>query len=160
MNPIPAEEPVLLLDTVKAYLAGQGGDPRARQQAQETRRREAEQAIAGHLDPLRRKWFWKLLASAQACAVERENAIADIGLPYPPLRRLLRELGQRLAAGGAITRPSGLCHSRMHSRGSRWQATMKKFHINSPTWAYCQSLVAARAAISRSCICRRSASDS
>ena len=50
----------------------------------------------------------ELLASAQECASERENAIADIGLPYPQIRRLLRELGQHLAAGGAIAQPKDI----------------------------------------------------
>ncbi len=102
MNPVPAEEPVLMLDTLKVYLAGQGNNPYTRQQAQERQRQQAELAISRRTGPLRRKWFQKLLTSAQECASERENAIANIGLPYPQLRRLLRELGLRLAAGGAI----------------------------------------------------------
>ncbi len=93
---------------MKAYLAGQGCHPGSRQEAQEKGRQQAEQAISERLDPLRRKWFRKLLASARACAVERENAIAIIGLPYLPLRRLLAELGRRLAKGGAIARPEDI----------------------------------------------------
>jgi rifampicin phosphotransferase len=108
MVPLPAEEPVLLLDTLKAYLSGQSGNPRFRQETQERKRQQAQQAISQRLDPLRRKWFRKLLASAQECAVERENAIADIGRPYPQLRRLVAELGWRLAASGAITRPEDI----------------------------------------------------
>lgn len=42
------------------------------------------------------------------CATERENAIANIGLPYPQLKRLLRELGLRLVAGGAIAQPGDI----------------------------------------------------
>jgi phosphohistidine swiveling domain-containing protein len=108
MNPVPAEEPIPMLDTLQAYLAGQGSNPHARQQAQERQRQQAEQAISQRIGPLRRKWFQKLLASAQECATERENAIANIGLPYPQLRRLLRELGLRLAAGGAIAQPEDI----------------------------------------------------
>jgi len=44
----------------------------------------------------------------QECASRRESAIADIGLPYPQLRRLLRELGLRLAAEGAIVHPDDI----------------------------------------------------
>lgn len=109
MNPVPAEEPVPMLDALKVYLAGQGNSPYARQQAQERQHRQAEQAISQRLDPLRRKWFRKLLASAQECAAERENAIAAIGLPYPQLRRLLTALGQRLAAAGATAQPEDIC---------------------------------------------------
>ena len=68
---------------MKAYLAGQGCHPDSRQEAQERGRQQAGQAISERLDPVRRKWFRKLLAAARACAVERENAIAAIGLPYP-----------------------------------------------------------------------------
>jgi phosphohistidine swiveling domain-containing protein len=104
MNPVPAEEPVPMLDALKAYLAGQGTNPYSRQGAQERQRQQAELTISRRTGPLRRKWFQKLLTSAQECASKREDAIANIGLPYPQLRRLLRELGLRLAAGGAIVR--------------------------------------------------------
>ncbi len=101
-KPVPADDPVPLLDTLKVYLAGQGSNPYTRLQAQAEQRRQAEQVITQRLDPLRRKWFRKLLKSAQDCAPGRENAIADLGLTYPQIRRLLRELGRRLVAGGAI----------------------------------------------------------
>ncbi len=109
MNPVPAEEPIPILSALKAYLSGQGDDPRSRQQAQEKLRRQAEQAIVNRTGPVRRKRFQKLLASAQECACKRENAIAAIGLPYPQLRRLLRELGLRLASAGAIGRSEDVC---------------------------------------------------
>jgi pyruvate,water dikinase len=108
LNAVPAEEPVPMLNALRAYLAGQGNNPYTRQQAQDRQRRLAEMTITRRLDPLRRKWFRKLLASAQECASERENAIANIGLPYPQLRRLLRQLGLRLAAGGAIAQPDDI----------------------------------------------------
>ncbi len=101
-KPVPADDPAPLLDTLKAYLAGQGGNPQTRLQAQAEQRRCAEQSITRRLDPLRRKWFLKLLRSAQENAPGRENAIADLGLTYPQIRRLLRELGRRLVAGGAL----------------------------------------------------------
>ena len=97
-----------MLDALKAYLAGQGTNPYSRQGAQERQRRQAEQAISRRTGSLRRKWFHKLLTSAQECASERENAIGNIGLPYPQLRRLLRELGLRLTAGGAIIHPDDI----------------------------------------------------
>lgn len=108
MNPVPADYPIPILDTLKVYLSGQGNDPYTRQGAQERARQQAEQAISQRVGPLRRKWFQKLLKSAQECATERENAIANIGLPYPQLRRLLHELGLRLAAGGAIAQPEDI----------------------------------------------------
>ncbi|MFB0534954.1 MAG: PEP/pyruvate-binding domain-containing protein, partial [Anaerolineae bacterium] len=108
MNPVLAEQPVPLLDTLKVFLSGQGNNPYTRQGAQERARQQAEQAIPQRIGSLRRKWFQKLLTSAQECATERENAIANIGLPYPQLRHLLRELGLRLAAGGAIAQPEDI----------------------------------------------------
>jgi len=108
MNPVPVEQPVPMLDTLKVFLSGQGNNPYTRQGAQERARQQAEQAISQRIGSLRRKWFQKLLTSAQECATERENAIANIGLPYPQLRRLLRELGLRLAAGGAIAQPEDI----------------------------------------------------
>jgi phosphohistidine swiveling domain-containing protein len=108
MNPVPTEQPIPILDTVKVFLSGQGNNPYTRQGAQERQRQQAEQAISQRIGSLRRKWFQKLLTSAQECATERENAIANIGLPYPQLRRLLRELGLRLTAGGAIAQPDDI----------------------------------------------------
>jgi len=104
-KPVPADDPVPTLDTLKVYLAGQGSNPHTRLRIQAEQRRQAEQTITLRLDPLRRKWFRKLLKSAQDCAPGRENAIADLGLTYPQIRRLLRELGRRLVAGGALAQP-------------------------------------------------------
>ena len=108
MNPVPADFPIPMLDTLKVYLAGQGNDPCTRQQAQEMQSKQAEEAICQRVGTLHRKGFQKLLRLAQEYAVDRENAIANIGLPYPQLRRLLRELGQRLTTGGAIAEPEDI----------------------------------------------------
>ena len=61
-----------------------------------------QRRLSKRLDPLRRKYFLKLLKWAQDTAPLRENSIADLGLGHPQIRRLLGEFGQRLAAGGAI----------------------------------------------------------
>ncbi len=102
-NPVPADQPETLLDALKIYLSGKGSDPHARQAAQAQIRQQAEQAILQRSGLLQKKWFKKLLASAQQWAIHRENAIANIGLPYPQIRRVLHELGRRIASGGAIT---------------------------------------------------------
>lgn len=103
-RPLPCDDPAPLLETVKVYLTGKN-DPYARQQAALQRRAQAAQAITKRLDPLRRRWFASLLASAQETAPLREDSIAGLGLGYPQLRRLLAELGSRLAAGAAIAQP-------------------------------------------------------
>ena len=102
---IPADDPLPLVEALQAYLEGKGGNPHQRQQHQIERREQAEQAIARRLGSLRRKWFLKLLNQAQDTAPDREDCIADMGLGYPQLRRLLRELGRRLVAGGAVAQP-------------------------------------------------------
>jgi pyruvate,water dikinase len=44
-----------------------------------------------------------LVQAAQRYAPLREDALADVGLGWPLLRRMLREVGRRLAAAGAIS---------------------------------------------------------
>lgn len=46
-----------------------------------------------------------LLRAAQRYAPLREDGLADVGLGWPVLRRILREAGRRLAAAGAIAEP-------------------------------------------------------
>ncbi len=107
-KPVPADDPTPLLDTLKVYLAGQGHDPNVRIQSQVEQRLQAERSIVTRLDPWRRSWFQKLLKNAQEAAPERENAIADLGLTYPQIKRILRELGLRLTKGGAIACPEDI----------------------------------------------------
>lgn len=101
-NPVPADDPAPLLDTLKLYLSGQGVNPYLRQQASVERREQAIQSIDQRLKGLRRKWFRKYLARAQRYAPLREDGLAEIGLAYPLLRQMLRELGRRFAQGGLI----------------------------------------------------------
>jgi pyruvate,water dikinase len=100
-KPLPAEMPCTMLETLKVYIEGRN-NPYERQQAALDLRSQAEPRIARRLDPLRRKYFLKLLHWAQDLSPLREDAIADLGLAYPLLRRLFFELGSRLAASGAI----------------------------------------------------------
>jgi phosphohistidine swiveling domain-containing protein len=101
-NPVPAEEPTALLETVRMYLLGSGSDPYARHQAALERREQATAAILGRLHWPLKGWFQGLLRWAQNNAPGREDSLADLGLGHPLIRRYLNELGQRLAAGGAI----------------------------------------------------------
>lgn len=107
-KPVPADDPAPVLEGLKAYAAGQAGSPYERQRAQANRREKAEQATLARLDPLRRKWFARLLKWARETGPERENCIADLGLGYPQLRGLLSELGRRLADGGAIAQAADI----------------------------------------------------
>ena len=101
-RPLPVDEPVPLIDAIKAYLTGTGGDPYQRQQEADARREQTIADLKKRLDPLRRKWFLKLLKWATDAAPMREDSIADLGLGHPQIRRLLGELGRRLVEASAI----------------------------------------------------------
>ena len=96
-NPVPADDPVPLLETCKWFISGQGVNPHARQQAAAERREQATEATMQRLGGLRLKLFRKLIAPAQRYAPLREDGLADVGLSYPLLRKMLRELGRRFA---------------------------------------------------------------
>jgi pyruvate,water dikinase len=104
-NPVPADDPAPMLATLRMYLRGEGTDPHRRQQALAVRRDEATAAVLGRLDPVRRKVFERLLRWAQRNAPLREDALADVGLAWPRMRRMLAELGRRLVAADRIESP-------------------------------------------------------
>jgi pyruvate,water dikinase len=103
VQPTPADDPTPVVQTLKLFLSGQGSDPHARQQAAAERREQATRATLSRLKGLRRRLFRSTLARAQKYAPRREDGLADIGLGYPLLRRMLRELGRRLVEAGGIT---------------------------------------------------------
>lgn len=100
-KPTPAEDPEPLIETMKVYLSGKN-NPYERQQAALKLREEATEAISKRLGSWRRKHFLNLLNQALDAAPLREDSIADLGLGHPQIRRMLGELGKRLAAAGAI----------------------------------------------------------
>ena len=104
-NPVPADDPAPLVDVVRLYLTDRAGDPYERQRRLQQKRDAATVVIRRRLDPVRRSTFDALLRRAQAIAPIREDALADVGLAWPQLRRMLAELGHRLVAAGAIDRP-------------------------------------------------------
>jgi phosphohistidine swiveling domain-containing protein len=103
VNPVPADAPAPLIETLKFYMQRQGTSPYQRQQEIVERREQATQAVLARLGPVRRAIFGKLLTWAQNSAPDRENALAAVGLGWPLLRQLLRELGRRLVEAGAVT---------------------------------------------------------
>ncbi len=107
-KPVPADDPLPLVEALQAYLAGTAADPNARQAAALQKREQLTQAVVRRLDPLRRRLFLKLLKWAQESAPLREDGIADIGLGQPQIRRMLAELGRRLTAGGAMDAPDDI----------------------------------------------------
>ena len=111
-NPVPADDPAPLIDTIRLYLKGQAGDPYERQRRLQHKRDAATVVIRRRIDPVRRGQFDWLLRKAQAIAPIREDALADVGLAWPQLRRMLAELGRRLAAAGVVEQSDGVfwCH--------------------------------------------------
>ncbi len=107
-NPVPADDPAPLLETCKLFISGQGVNPHTRQQAAAERREQATQAILKRLKGLRLKLFRKFIAPAQRYAPLREDGLADVGLGYPLLRQMLREVGRCFAEGGMIETPDDI----------------------------------------------------
>lgn len=105
VNPVAADDPAPLVDTVRLYLTGQAGDPYERQRRLQHQRDAATVVIRRRIDPVRRGQFDWLLRRAQVMAPVREDALADVGLAWPQLRRMLTELGRRLVGVGAVEGP-------------------------------------------------------
>jgi rifampicin phosphotransferase len=102
---LPLDDPTPMLETLKLYLHGEGTNPYERQGSLEVRRVAAVEAALGRVKGLKRWAFRTTLRWAQSLAEIREDALADIGLGYPVLRRMLRELGGRMVARQAIEEP-------------------------------------------------------
>jgi len=121
-NAVAADAPGPLLATLRFYLRGMGTDPRVRRQKLAEQREAATAAVVERLDPVRRQLFRRLLGRAQRFAPAREDALADVGLAWPELRRLLSELGRRLVDRGVIEQPADVFWLRLDeitaSRGS------------------------------------------
>jgi len=102
MNAVPADEPGPLLGTIRFYVTDHGTNPYERQRRTASRRDEQTKTVLARLDPARRATFSRLLHWAQEIAPVREDALADVGLAWPQMRRMLGELGRRLVATGAL----------------------------------------------------------
>jgi phosphohistidine swiveling domain-containing protein len=101
-KPLPLDDPAPMLETCKMYLRGEGTNPHERQALSEGKRKQATQMMLNRLKGFRLWVFRKSLNWAQTMAEVREDALAEIGLGYPLLRQMLRELGGRFVAAGAI----------------------------------------------------------
>jgi rifampicin phosphotransferase len=105
MNPVPADDPAPLLGTLRFFVSGKGLDPYERQRRLAIRRDEATATVLARLDPVRAKAFRRLVHWAQNVAPVREDALADVGLGWPQVRRMLAEIGRRLQEAGVVNRP-------------------------------------------------------
>ncbi len=105
VNPVPADDPGPLIDTVRFYLRNPDRDPYARQRATVERRERAITEVLGRLDPVRGRLVLRALRWAQRVAPVREDALAEVGLAWPQMRWMLAELGERLTAAGLVEQP-------------------------------------------------------
>jgi len=103
-KPVAADDPAPLLETMKHLMGGRTANPYVRQQEAAARRTAAVERIETRLKGLKLRWFRRLFDWAQRYAPLREDALADVGLGWPPLRKMLLELGDRLAAHEAVAR--------------------------------------------------------
>jgi pyruvate,water dikinase len=101
-EPLPRDHPELLLETVKMYLGGQGVNPHARQRASAEKRIRTTEIMRNRLKGFKRWAFIKALNWGQSMAEVREDALSEIGLGYPILRAMLRELGSRFVTAGVF----------------------------------------------------------
>jgi pyruvate,water dikinase len=102
---VPADAPASLLETLKYFVAGQGRNPYDRQAEAVSAWEKAAASLQARLGWLRRRLFQRVLGWAQRSAPLREDSLADVGLGWPAVRRILREMGHRMAAAGAIAEP-------------------------------------------------------
>jgi pyruvate,water dikinase len=107
-NPTPAESPEPLLDAIKMYLDGKGGNPHIRQEGATEKRDKAVKSIVRRLGWPRKDWFEKLLKWAHEACPIREDSIFDMGMGHPVIRRMLEELGSRFAKEAAIQEPDDI----------------------------------------------------
>jgi phosphohistidine swiveling domain-containing protein len=104
-KPIPAHDPAPLLQTLQVFIREEERNPHARQQRLAERREEATRAVRKRVGWLKRKLFDTTLGWARTFTALREDSIFEIGWAYPPLRKVLVELGRRLAEAEAIEEP-------------------------------------------------------
>lgn len=104
-KPVPADDPSSLLEPLRFFASGQAPDPRIRQAAAAAAREQATRELMAQRAGPRRRLIARLLRGAQEFVVMREDGLADVGLGWPLLRRMLRELGRRLAERQAIAEP-------------------------------------------------------
>jgi pyruvate,water dikinase len=102
---VAADDPAPLLETCRMYLLGKAGSPYDRVKALADRRERAAAAMLKRLHSPLRSIFRRQMQSAQKYAPLREDGLSDLGLGYPLLRRMLRELGHRLMKADVLEQP-------------------------------------------------------
>jgi phosphohistidine swiveling domain-containing protein len=107
-EPLPLDHPEIMLQNIKMYLRGEGRNPHERQEASMQKRIQTTETMLKRLKGIKLWAFRIALNWGQSMAEVREDALAEIGLAYPKLRKLLYELGNRLVEEGAIQQPDDI----------------------------------------------------
>ena len=107
-DPVPADDPEPLLETLKMFLNGLGVNPHIRQTDAQELREAAIRSMLNRLRGMRLRLFQSNLDRAQRYAPLREDGLADVGLSYPLLRQMLLELGRRFTHAGLIEQPNDI----------------------------------------------------
>jgi pyruvate,water dikinase len=98
---LPADDPAPLLEALKYFLGNPERSPYERQRISTSARDNATEILLRR-GRLRARLFSRLLPWAQRHAPLREDALAEVGVGWPVVRRLARELGRRLTDAGAL----------------------------------------------------------
>jgi pyruvate,water dikinase len=138
---LAAEEPAPLLETLRFFLTGQARSPHERQATAAAAREQATEMILGRIGALRRRWFTRLLRWAQGYAPLREDALADVGLGWPLLRRMMREVGRRLVAAGSLSADDDVFWLRL----DELETAARALDSNQPPESYQNAVVERRA---------------
>ncbi len=107
-KPLPLDDPTPLLEAIKFFLSPQGSNPYLRQQAASEKRKQVYEAVMKQTSGLRRNLFQKLVSWAQRTSPLHEDSLADLGLGWPLVRKMLLELGRRLAKTMTIAEPEDI----------------------------------------------------
>lgn len=107
-KPLPLDDPTPLLEAIKFFLSPQGSNPYLRQQAASEKRKQAYEAVLQRTGGLRRTLFQKLVSWAQRTSPLHEDSLADLGLGWPLVRKMLLELGRRLIKTMTIVEPEDI----------------------------------------------------
>lgn len=102
--PTQNEDPSPLLLSLKALVKSPPAeDVRTRQRKMAAERDEIAEHTANALNPISRQLFQFVWKWTKRYAPYREHVMFYMGLAWPTLRKLARELGQRLTDAGAIS---------------------------------------------------------
>ncbi|HYR91171.1 MAG TPA: PEP/pyruvate-binding domain-containing protein [Terriglobia bacterium] len=99
---LPVDDPTPWLETLKCFVSGRGNNPHTRQQTAAAEREQATKEVLARVTGLRGRILRRLIGWAQRYAPLREDGLADVGLGWPLLRKILQEFGRRMLLARVI----------------------------------------------------------